>query len=170
MKLRHRDQSQAPVESSSSPIRLSSSPPGPEGERLEGGTKSDPIVIDSSPGSSPIKSTTSNLTRKDHPSTLRATQLASRRDPAPILPRIPQPALTRDPAFEAYVARSRRKSMTDVSPKDFEDWSSWSWSRLKEPVWVVASYPRGSANASVSRTTLVLLAAWQIAWIFGWRW
>lgn len=46
-----------------------------------------------------------------------------------------------DLEFEEYLLKSRRKLMREFSPQAFESWKSWSWSQLKEPVWVVASYP-----------------------------
>jgi hypothetical protein len=49
-----------------------------------------------------------------------------------------------DLAFEDYLFRSRRKPTRDLSPQQPGGWQAWSWSQLKAPVWVVASYSDGA--------------------------
>lgn len=56
----------------------------------------------------------------------------------------PKPVITNrqpDLVFEDYLFRSRRKNTRDPSPLCHDTWQDWSWSQLKAPVWVVASYP-----------------------------
>lgn len=59
----------------------------------------------------------------------------------PETPPVQLPQREIDPAFEDYLVRSRRTTSTDLSSSGPENLASWSWSQLKEPVWVVASYP-----------------------------
>ena len=62
----------------------------------------------------------------------------------------PEPMSELDLLMEDYYIRSRRRSKREQSPFTLESLANWSWSRVKEPVWVVQSYPSQSSSRSRS--------------------
>lgn len=64
------------------------------------------------------------------------------------------PTRETDMVFEEYLLRSRRRLTREFSPLTVDSWQTWSWSQLKEPVWVIASYPNQEiANPTTSEKT-----------------
>ncbi|KAL5492678.1 hypothetical protein ACEPAI_4125 [Sanghuangporus weigelae] len=64
--------------------------------------------------------------------------------PPPASPPRPEPDLM----MEDYYRRSRRRGTRELSPFTLEAAAAWSWSQVKEPVWVIRSYPSSESQSS----------------------
>ena len=79
--------------------------------------------------------------------------------PAPELspsPETPKATPVREPdvVMEEYYKRSRRRSTRELSPITPESWRSWTWGQLKEPVWVIATYPASDSGINGNPNTM----------------
>lgn len=52
--------------------------------------------------------------------------------------------------MEDYYRRSRRRGTRELSPFTLEAAAAWTWSQVKEPVWVIRSYPSTDSQDSGS--------------------
>lgn len=106
--------------------------------------------------SSPIESTSTSAQVKeespDEDIDMRA--LSSPHSHSSPLPETPPPPPPQEPPqpepdfiMEEYYRRSRRRGTRELSPFTLEAASAWTWSQVKEPVWVVRSYPTSESHS-----------------------
>lgn len=115
--------------------------------------KKDTDTSSSTPALTPDK----EIPVKEEEEPLDAEILSS--SPAPELspsPETPKATPVREPdvVMEEYYKRSRRRSTRELSPITPESWRSWTWGQLKEPVWVIATYPASDSGINGNPNTM----------------